>query len=305
MQRIELGDSGLRLSRLVYGCMRIGGDGSIEARDRGKAAVRAAFDAGYTAFDHADIYGEGACERLFGEVLRESPALRERAIIIGKCGIRKAGDPTAHAPARYDFSREHILRSVDGSLERLGIAHLDILLLHRPDYLFDTREVAATFDVLHAAGKVAHFGVSNFTPSQVDLLRAASRHPLLINQVEINLHNTSAITGGVLDQCQRLGMTPQAWCPIAAVAYPAWGNTFDAADEARLRREIDRQCDVYETQDWLIALAWLLRHPARIAPIIGSTTPERIARAVEALDIPYRREDWYRLLEARNGQPVP
>ena len=128
---------------------------------------------------------------------------------------------------------------------------------------------------------------------------------MLVNQVEINLHNTSALTDGTLDQCQRLGMTPQAWCPIAGVAYPAWGNTFTADDEQRIRAELDRQCTKYGVEDWIIALAWLLKHPASIAPIVGSTTPARIEAASKAFDVGYSRADWYRLLEARNGHPVP
>ena len=285
--------------------MRLAGDGSRDDIDRGKRAVHAAVDAGYTLFDHADIYGRGACESLFGEVLRESPGLRDKMVIASKCGIRFAGTPAAEDPARYDFSADHIARSVDGSLERLGIEQLDLLLLHRPDYLMRAHEVAAAFDRLKGSGKVAHFGVSNFSASQVALLDGETSEPLAANQVEINIHNIDALENGVLDQCQRLDVTPQAWCPIAGVAYPARGNTFSGDDEARIRAELDRQCAAYGVDDWIIALAWLLRHPARISPIIGSTTPERIRAAKRALDLDYSREDWYRLLEARNGEPVP
>ncbi|MEE4161774.1 MAG: aldo/keto reductase [Woeseiaceae bacterium] len=305
MQTIELGKTGTRVSRLVYGCMRLAGDGSREARSRGKRAIRTAIDAGYTAFDHADIYGNGECERVFGETLAESPGLRDGLCIIGKCGIRFAGDPSPGAPKRYDFSAAHIVASVEGSLARLGIDRLDALLLHRPDYLCDPEEVAGCLDALQSDGKVAHVGVSNFTPSQVALLSSASSSPLVANQVEINLHRVAALEDGTLDQCMRLGMTPQAWSPLAGAVFEAWGNTFTAEDSARLRAELARQADRYGTEDWLVALAWLLRHPARIAPIVGSTTPERIRRAVTALDIDYTREDWYRLLEARNGTEVP
>ena len=284
--------------RLAYGCMRIEGD-------TGKRAVRAAIDAGYTLFDHADIYTNGNSEALFGEVLRESPELRERIEIQGKCGIRFAGDPHAEAPARYDFSREHIVRSVDASLGRLGIERFDIYLLHRPDYLMDAQEVAATIRELVDAGKIAQFGVSNFSASQVELLQSAIDVPITVNQVEINLHNVSALGNGVLDQCQRLGITPQAWCPLAAVAYPAWGNTFSAKDEARIGAELERQSRRYGHEPWVVALAWLLKHPANIMPIVGSTTPERIAAATAAPDIEYSHEDWYRLFEARNGESVP
>ena len=277
--------------------MRIAGDPG-----RGKRAIHAAIDAGYTVFDHADLYGGGACESLFGDVLRESPGLRDRLLIQSKCGIRTADE---QGPQRYDFSRDHILASVDGSLARLGIERLDLLLLHRPDYLMDAGEVAGAFARLKDSGKVAQFGVSNFSTSQFDLLQSAVPEPLRVNQVEINLHNIESLENGVLDQCQRLGVTPQAWCPLAFVAYPAWGNTFSADDETRILNELGAQAGRYGVERWLIALAWLLRHPSGISPIIGSTTPDRIRAAVTALDIDYRREDWYRLLEARNGRSVP
>jgi len=263
-----------------------------------KHAVMAAFDAGYTLFDHADIYGSGACEVLFGEVLRESPGLRDKILIQSKCGVRKD-------PARYDFSSDYIVQSVEGSLQRLQIEQLDLFLLHRPDYLMHIGEVADAFATLKSSGKVAHFGVSNFSTSQVDLLQSSLPEPLVVNQVEINIHNISSLSNGVLDQCQRSGMIPQAWCPIAGIAYPAWGNTFGDADNARIRSEIDRQSRSYDAEDWIIAIAWLLRHPSMISPIIGSTRPSRIAAATAALNIDYSREDWYRLLEAREGRPVP
>ncbi len=305
MKKIRLGDSDLESSRLAYGCMRIAGDGSSDDRSRGKRAIHAAVDAGYTLFDHADIYGRGACEGLFGEVLRETPGLRERIVIASKCGIRFAGDPDRDAPARYDFSADHIVQSVEVSLQRLGIEQIDLLMLHRPDYLMRPGEVAEAFASLQSSGKVAHFGVSNFSTSQFELLQSALPAPLLVNQVEINLHNIEALTKGVLDQCQRLGVTPQAWSPIAGIVHPAWGNTFSSEDEERIRAEVERQCEKYEVDSADIALAWLLRHPACISPIIGSTNPARIAAATAALDLAYSREDWYRLLEERNGAPVP
>ena len=270
--------------------------------DSGKRAIYSAVDAGYTLFDHADIYGGGSCEELFGQVLRESPDLRDSILIQSKCGIRLAA---RDAPQYYDFSRDYIIDSVEGSLSRLGIERLDFFLLHRPDYLMHAEEVAEAFSELKSSGKVAQFGVSNFSTSQFDLLQSAVAEPLLINQVEINIHNTDALDNGVLDQCQRLKITPQAWCPVAGVAYPAWGNTFSEEDEARIQVELERQCAKYGADATIIALAWLLRHPAGISPIIGSTTPARIEAAPSALDMDYSREDWYRLLEARNGESVP
>ncbi len=305
MHTTRLGKSDLKSSRLVYGCMRITGDNTPEDRQKGKRAIRAAIEAGYNHFDHADIYGGGECESLFGEVLREEPGLRERLIVTSKCGIRFGDDPEPGDPHRYDFSYQYIVDSVEGSLQRLGTDRLDLLLLHRPDYLFNAAEVATAFETLYENGRVKHFGVSNFSPSQVRLLQSQCPWPLLVNQVEINIHNIDALLDGTLDQCQQKKITPQAWCPLGGVVYPAWGTTFGEADEARIAAEFERQADVYETEPWIVMLAWLLKHPSGILPIIGSTTPERIEAATRALGIDYSREDWYRLLEARNGKEVP
>jgi len=305
MQQIKISSSPLVTSRLIYGCMRIAGDNSCSDRDKGKQAIRAAIDAGYNHFDHADIYAGGQSELLFGEVLKESPCLRDELIITSKAGIRPFDEAHPEEPTRYDFSRQYLLESVDGILQRLGIECLDMFLLHRPDYLFCAQEVADTFNELKLSGKVKHFGVSNFKPSQVSLLQSALSEPLLVNQVEINIHNIDSLLDGTLDQCQQQGLTPVAWCPLGGVAYPAWGNTFSAEDERRISEEFARQAQKYDCQPWQVMLAWLLKHPANICPIIGSTTPERIVSAKKALELEYSREDWYRLLEARNGQAVP
>ena len=298
MQTIKLSSSNISSSRLVYGCMRIAGDNSVSDRLKGKQAIQAAIEVGYNHFDHADIYGGGECESLFGELLNESPRLRGDLIITSKAGIRRD-------PQRYDFSRNYIINSVENSLKRLNTDYLDMFLLHRPDYLFNAVDVAETFNQLKASGKVKHFGVSNFSPSQVNLLQSALDEPLLVNQIEINIHNINSFTDGTLDQCQELGITPIAWCPLGGVVYPAWGNTFSTTDEQRIETELARQAQKYDCVPWQLILAWLLKHPASICPIIGSTTPERIVAAKQALEINYSHEDWYRLLEARNGQAVP
>jgi len=285
--------------------MRIVGEGNSGDRARGKRALSAAVESGYTLFDHADIYGAGHSEELFGEFLRESPSIRDQLAIATKCGVRFAGDDGGESPARYDCRHDYILQCVEGSLRRLGVEQVELLLLHRPDYLMRAEEIAVAFDELYSSGKVANFGVSNFSVRQVDLLRSRVTVPLIVNQIEINIHNINALLDGTLDQCQQLGITPQAWCPIAGVAYPAWGNTFAADDDNRIRAELERQMHRYDVQDWQIALAWLLKHPAGISPIVGSTTPSRIAAATDSLDVEYSREDWYRLLEARNGRSVP
>jgi predicted oxidoreductase len=282
--------------------MRLTGDGSKEARQKGMAALDAAIDAGYNHFDHADIYATGASERLFGEFLANNRHLREQLIITSKAGIRLADE---RYPQRYDFSKTYLLKQVEGSLARLGIDYLDVFLLHRPDYLMDAHEVAETFHQLKTSGKVKHFGVSNFAPSQLALLQSACDMPLIINQVEINIHNINALLDGTLDQCQQLGISPIAWCPLGGVVYPAWSNTFSPSDEQRIKQTLVEQSKYYQVEPWQVILAWLLKHPAQILPIIGSTTPERIQQATTALSLAYSREHWYQLLEARNGQSVP
>jgi len=305
MESLQIGKSDLKSSRLVYGCMRIVGDNSDESRRKGQEAVRTAYESGFTHFDHADIYGGGKCEELFAEVLSEIPGMRNKIIITGKCGIIGKGNPEPDYPARYNFSESYILSSVDGILQRLNTDYLDILLLHRPDYLCRAEEVASAFEKLKDSGKIRHFGVSNFRPSQVSLLQKYCPMPLIINQVEINIHNINALLDGTLDQCQEQNITPQAWCPLGGVVYPAWGSTFTPDDEKRIKAEFDRQSAKYQTENWIIMLAWLLKHPARIFPIIGTTNSSRIKASLKALEIDYSREDWYQLLEARNGQPVP
>lgn len=298
MQTLKLCSDNISSSRLIYGCMRVAGDNSPQDSSKGIRAIKAALEAGYNHFDHADIYGGGECESLFGELLKETPRLRDDILITSKAGIRRE-------PQRYDFSHDYLINSVDGSLKRLNTDYLDLFLLHRPDYLFNAEEVAETFMQLKQSGKVKHFGVSNFSPSQVSLLQSALNEPLLVNQIEINIHNINCFSDGTLDQCQQLGITPIAWCPLGGVVYPAWGNTFSVTDEQRIEAELVQQAQKYDCLPWQLILAWLLKHPANICPIIGSTTPERIHAAKDALTLEYRHEDWYRLLEARNGQAVP
>ncbi|MEM7281841.1 MAG: aldo/keto reductase [Pseudomonadota bacterium] len=305
MKHVTLGNSHLVSSQLVYGCMRTVGDGSQRERKKGKDAIAAAIEAGYNHFDHADIYGQGECETLFGEFLRENPGTRESLIITSKCGIRFRDTPNPGDPGRYDFSAEHITKSVEGSLTRLDIDRLDILLLHRPDYLFDAIEVAEALVKLKEQGKVSHFGLSNFSPSQVSLLWQHLGHDLLLHQVEINIHNIDAFANGVLDQCQQLRISPQAWAPVAGVVRTPLNDQFTEDDYRRIQQELERQSDNYGLEDWVVVLSWLLKHPANILPVIGSIQPTRIQSAVDATALDYSREDWYRLLEARNGQPVP
>ncbi|MFC2108765.1 aldo/keto reductase [Candidatus Bipolaricaulota bacterium] len=169
----------------------------------------------------------------------------------------------------------------------------------------DPRKPPARLIRSNNRGRCKTSGVSNFRPSQVSLLQASCDMPLIANQVEINIHRIAALEDGTLNQCLELEISPEAWCPLGGVAYPAWGNTFTPEDEERIRSELQRQSEIYDAEPWVVILAWILAHPSNIFAIIGTTTPERVAMAPKALDLDYTREDWYRLLEARNGNPVP
>src|SRR5437868_1980131 len=220
MQTIQLGSSPLQASRLAYGCWRVAGTWeaekvTVEGRAAGRNAIAAAYESGYTIFDTANIYCGGETEKILGGVLREIPGMRDRVVVVSKCGIRPARDPDPKAPARYDFSSAHILAACDASLKRLGMETIDVYLLHRPDFLCDPAEVAQAFSKLQAAGKVRYFGVSNFRPTLVSALQAACPMRLITHQIEVSLANLTAFTDGTLDQCHTEKMTPLAWSPLA------------------------------------------------------------------------------------------
>ena len=313
MEKISIGESKLTASRLAYGCWRLASTGDLKTDlATTRAAVLAAVDAGYTHFDHADIYCHGRAETAFGEVLRENPGIRRKMLISTKCGIRLQGEPPG-SPQRYDFTAEYIIRSCENSLQRLDIERIDIFHLHRPDWLMDADEVAMAFTSLHKSGKVREFGVSNFRPSQVALLQRALQQrleqPLAVHQVEMSLAQLEAFTDGVLDQCQALNLTPLAWSPLAG------GLIGDGASEllpsqkgykiSAINAALDDIAALRCSSRTTVALAWLLKHPAKIVPIIGSTKPDRIRAAAAADAIELTRDEWYRLLVAARGEPMP
>jgi len=304
----------LRSSRLAYGCWRVGGtwnpaDVTPANRAAGRRAIIAAAEAGYTLFDNADIYCGGEAERIFGEALKEVSGLREGILIATKGGIRTGSDPCPGAPPRYDFSAQHILRACEASLERMGVETIDLYMLHRPDFLADPEEVARAFSELKAAGKVRYFGVSNFRPTLLTALQAACPMPLVAHQVEISLAKLEAFTDGTLDQCLIERLTPLAWSPLAAgLLGQGAGELLPSQKGYRPERflpvvdEVARDRDATRTS---VALAWLLKHPGKILPIIGSVRPERIREAAQAVELELTREEWYRLLIAARGEPLP
>ena len=316
MRTQRVGKSDLVTPRLAYGCWRICGTWdpaqvTPERQAAGKRAVVAAYEAGLTLFDHADIYCRGMCETLFGQVLRDVRGMRERIVIATKCGIRFAGEPDADSPQRYDFSPEHIVRSCEGSLRRLGVETIDLYQLHRPDFLMDPPAVAEAFERLRAAGKVRFFGVSNFTPSQLAALQSACPMPLVVNQVEIHLGRLDPFYDGTLDQCLSQHVTPMAWSPLGGgLLTPEDSANYGTPKRPRdsvvgLIRLLEQVAVRYDATPAQIALAWLLKHPAGIVPIVGSVNPQRIAESTRADGIDLSREDWYRLFVAARGEPLP
>ncbi len=314
MQTIPLGASHLTASRLAYGCWRVAGtwkpsEVTPEKRAAGLRAIQTAYEAGYTLFDTADIYCRGESERILGATLKSVPQMRENVIVATKCGIRFPGEPRPESPQRYDFSAEHIERSVAGSLERLGIETIDLLMLHRPDYLADPEEIARAFANLKAQGKVRFFGISNFRPLLVTALQAACPMPLVVHQVEISLAKLDAFTDGTLDQCLSERLTPMAWSPLAAGLIGGGGTQLLPSQKAYnielFRGALGELAANYGVTPAVIALAWLLKHPSKIQPIVGSIRPERIREAVRATEIDLTREEWYRLLLAARGEPLP
>lgn len=328
-------ESPIATTRLLYGCMTIAGSWNrnpvtSEERTRAFRALDAAVEHGFTMFDHADIYCRGKSEQLFGEYLREHPQLRSQVLIQSKCGIRfaeKASEyPPWGLPIRYDFSRDHIVESVEGILSRLGIDSLDVLLLHRPDPLVEPEEVAAAFDELRRSGKVRNFGVSNHSAAQMELLESVLDVPLVANQVEISLLHPDLFAAGtavnqqrpphvlrdkdIVEYCRSRGIQLQAWSPLAK-GYLSGRNLRDSAD-AELRDRVNaasglvrEMAEAHGVSREAIVLGWVLRHPASALPVVGTADPTRIARACEADTVQLSREEWYLLLEAARGMTMP
>ncbi len=314
METRPLGVSPLKSSRLAYGCWRLGGSWdpaqvTRSNRAEGIQAVRAAYEAGYTLFDNADIYCRGEAERILGAALKEIPGMRDRVLIMTKGGIRPAGDPDPDSPARYDFSADHLLHACEKSLERLGIETIDLYLLHRPDLLADPEEIARAFSKLKESGKVRWFGVSNFRPTLLTALQVACPMPLIVHQIEISLAQLDPFTDGTLDQCLIENITPMAWSPLAGGLIGEGATRLLPFQQAYRPEKILPVLDAIARQRGttrsVVALAWLLLHPSNILPVIGSINPARIRAAAESCRVALSRKEWYQLLLAARADPLP
>jgi len=326
MKTIRISNTPLEVSQIAYGCMELGGGSgpepvSEETRNHALRAVQTALDEGINFFDHADIYGRGKSEEVFSAVFRMHPGLRDQITVQSKCGIRFPGDPHEGSPGRYDFSYQHIVESVEGSLKRLGTDYLDLLLLHRPDPLVEPEEVARAFDDLQKSGKVRFFGVSNHTGAQIALLKKYVDQPLVVNQLEMSVVHTHLLDEGIvfnqdrpgrpvrgedtLEYCRLTDVVIQAWSPLAQ-GYVS-GRPMENPPEhiARTSELVAWMAEEKNVSREAILIAWLLRHPAHIQPIIGTTNPDRIRAACQAGEVELSREEWFRLFVAGRGGPLP
>lgn len=305
MKQMKLGSSNLLVPQIAVGCMRLN---SLSEKD-GEKFVQHALDLGANFFDHADIYGGGDCETLFAKAIHMSPDIREKIILQSKCGIRRG---------MFDFSKEHILNSVDQILKRLQTDYLDVLLLHRPDALVEPEEVAEAFDLLHAAGKVRHFGVSNQKPMQIELLKKYVKQPLVANQLQFSITNATMIgnglevnmmtdnavdrDGSVLDYCRLHEITIQPWSPFQFGFFE--GVFLEHEKFPELNKVLAQLAEQYHVSMTTIATAWILRHPAKFQPIVGTMNTTRLGEIVDATNITLSRAEWYQIYQAA-GNKLP
>ncbi|UOC11037.1 aldo/keto reductase [Streptococcus equinus] len=308
MRYIKFGERQVEISEVVLGLMRI----SEMTVDQVEELIESALAVGINAFDIADCYGRGECERILGEVLKRRPDLREKMWIQSKCGIRME-DFTY-----FDFSKEHILEAVDGILERLGVDYIDSLLLHRPDALMEPEEIAEAFDILKAQGKVIDFGVSNQNPMMMELIKKDVKQPLVANQLQLSAAFTPSFDAGfhvnmkqdagivrdssIFEYCRLNDVVIQAW---SVLQFDYFGGVFLGSEKyPELNRVLERLAEKYQVTPSAIAIAWVLRYPAQMQAVIGTTKSERVAQAAKAADIVLTRKEWYEIyLAAGNDLP--
>ncbi|REJ24815.1 MAG: aldo/keto reductase [Caldibacillus debilis] len=303
MKTMKLGKSDLTVSNISLGCMRMYKLSLKEAED----VVRNALELGITFFDHADIYGEGRSEEIFAEAVGMNPSVRDKIFIQTKTGIRKG---------YYDFSKEHILQSVDRSLKRLKTDYIDVLLLHRPDALVEPEEVAEAFALLKESGKVRWFGVSNHTPMQIELLKKYVKEALIVNQLQFSVMHMNMIdagiqmntlfensvdrTGYVLDYCRLHDITIQAWSPFQFGFFE--GVFVDNDRFPELNAKLAEVGEKYGLTKTGAAIAWILRHPAKIQPIVGTMNIQRLKEIAQASEVKITREEWYAIYRAAGNR---
>ena len=305
MKNINIGNGAIKASEISLGCMRM----ADISKEKASKLINTALDEGINFFDHADIYGAGKSEEIFAEAIDMNPTIREKMIIQSKCGIR---------PGFFDFSKEHIINSVDASLKRLKTDYLDTFLLHRPDTLMEPEEVSEAFAELYASGKVRHFGVSNQNPMQIELLNKYLDNKIIINQLQLSIMNTGMIDSGlnvnmkinssidrdgsILEYCRLKDITIQAWSPFQ---YGMFEGVFLDNDKfPEVNAKINEIAALKGVSNTVIATAWILRHPAKIQTIVGTTNAARLKDICKASDVNLTRQEWYEIYIAA-GNKLP
>lgn len=305
MRKINLGNSSLLVPNIAIGCMRMKDLSRAEA----ESVIKTALEQGANFFDHADIYGDGTSEEIFADAINMNDDLREKLILQSKCGIRQG---------MFDSSKEHIITSVDAILKRLKTDYLDVLLIHRPDALVEPEEVATTFDRLAEVGKVKHFGVSNHNSLHIQLLQKYVKQPIIANQLQLSITNATMISSGinvnmeneaainrdgsVLDFCRLNDITIQPWSPFQ---YGFFEGVFLGSEKyIKLNQKIDEIAANHGVSNTTIAIAWLLRHPANMQPVIGTMNPNRMIECFKATELHLTREEWYSIYQAA-GNVLP
>jgi predicted oxidoreductase len=303
MKKLNIGKGDLFASEISLGCMRI----NDLSKNEVSTLINTALDEGIDFFDHADIYGDGKCEEVFADAVDMRSSLRDKMIIQTKCGIRNG---------YFDFSKEHILNSVDSSLKRLNTDYIDVLLLHRPDTLMEPEEVAEAFSMLYSSGKVRYFGVSNQNPMQIELLSKYLNNRIVINQLQFSITNTGMIDSGInvnmqidrsidrdgsiLEYCRLKDITIQAWSPFQ---YGFFEGVFLDNDKfPELNRKINELAQAKAVTNTAIAIAWILRHPAKIQPIVGTTNVKRLKDICRASEVQLSRQEWYEIYRAAGNE---
>lgn len=306
MKYTKIGNTSLTVPDIAVGCMRMA---QLKPNDA-ECFVSSMLEMGFNFFDHADIYGDGKCEEMFAEAVHMNSDVRERIILQSKCGIRQG--------VAYDFSTEYIINAVEGSLKRLNTDYLDILLLHRPDALCEPKQVAEAFNILYAKGKVKHFGVSNHTPLQIQLLEKEMDFKLVVNQMQFGIGHANMVSsglhtnmtddfsvnrdGGVLDYCRLNDITVQAWSPFQYGFFN--GIIFDRERFPELNAVLDEAAEKYGVSNTAVAIAWILRHPAGIIPVTGTMNVSRMSDIAKANDFILTRDEWYKIYMAA-GNSLP
>ncbi|MFJ7936187.1 aldo/keto reductase family oxidoreductase [Sporosarcina sp. NPDC096371] len=308
MKYHQIKHTDLNVSNMIMGNMRLTQLSLLEIEQ----LIHTALDEGINFFDHADIYGQGRCEELFAKAIQMNPSIREKMILQSKCGIKGQEN-------YFDFSKGHILDSVDGILKRLQTDYLDLLLLHRPDPLMEPEEVAEAFETLHSSGKVKYFGVSNHNPAQIELLQKYTPHKLVVNQVQFSIAHTPMIDAGIalnmnIDQAINRDSSVLEYCRLHDIQLQAWSpfqNGFfagpflgDLEKFSELNKVIDEIADHYHVTNTAIATAWITRHPANIQVVLGTTNPQRLKDACAGAEIKLTRKEWYDIYKAA-GNIVP